>query len=111
MSKYDKEKITYNKLVRDLIPNIIEENNKTYTSHIADEEEYKIELFKKLKEEVDELIKEPCIEEIADVLEVIDAIKKLYKISDDEVERIKKKKYHDQGGFDNRIVLETVTKI
>ena len=45
-----KERI-YNKLVRDMIPEIIEKSGNDYKIHIAGEDEYKYELLKKLKEE------------------------------------------------------------
>ena len=110
MEKYSQDKITYNKLVRDYIPEVITRNNKTFTSHIASDMEYKMELFNKLREEADELIREPCVEEIADVLEVLDSIKKLYGFSDDDINAAKLSKLEECGGFDKRIILETVTK-
>lgn len=110
MEKHSQDKITYNKLVRDYIPEVITRTNKTFTSHIASDEEYEMELFKKLREEVDELISEPCVEEIADVLEVLDSIKKLYGFSDDDINAAKINKVKERGGFDKRIILETVAK-
>jgi len=110
MGKYSEDKITYNKLVRDFIPKVITSSNKSYTSHIASDDEYKNELFKKLREETDELISEPCIEEIADVLEVLDSIKTLYGFSDNDINAAKMSKLKERGGFDKRIILETVTK-
>ncbi|MBN2900046.1 MAG: nucleoside triphosphate pyrophosphohydrolase [Clostridia bacterium] len=102
--------VTYNKLVRDNIPSIIEENNKSYTTHIADEDEYRAALLMKLNEETMEFISEPCVEELADILEVIDALKHTFKIEDDEVERVKSRKRTERGGFEKRIILETVYK-
>ena len=59
------EKI-YNKLVRDKIPEVIEGTGKKYSSHIADENEYKEELLKKVYEELEEFKENPCAEEMAD---------------------------------------------
>ncbi|MGB3366435.1 MAG: nucleoside triphosphate pyrophosphohydrolase [Acidaminobacteraceae bacterium] len=108
MEKYLEKEIIYNKLVRDFIPEVITRSNKSFTSHIATESEYKYELFKKLREETEELINEPCIEEIADILEVLDSIKKLYGFSDKEISVTKLKKLKERGGFEKGIVLETV---
>ena len=44
----------YNKLVRDLIPQIIEKSGKKFDTHIAESEEYKSLLEEKLQEEVNE---------------------------------------------------------
>jgi predicted house-cleaning noncanonical NTP pyrophosphatase (MazG superfamily) len=111
MTKYSTKKTTYNKLVRDLIPSIIGCNNQTYKSHIANEEEYTEELHKKLIEETNEFFQEPSVEEVADILEVLDAIKKLYGYSDKDIEKAKKKKFMERGGFEKRIILEDVYEI
>ena len=49
------EKI-YNKLVRDNIPTIIEQDNEVPFTRILNDNDYKKELYKKLKEECDEVI-------------------------------------------------------
>ena len=49
----------YNKLVRDLIPTIIEKNGDTCTTKILDDKEYLDELNKKLLEDVDGYIRIP----------------------------------------------------
>lgn len=62
------------KLVRDRIPEIIQEDGKTPIIRIVDEEEYVRELDRKLCEEVEEYRADGSIEEMADVLEVLQAI-------------------------------------
>lgn len=47
---------TYNKLVRDRIPEIIENNGKTFTTRILDEKEYIEEVSKKTQEELAEYL-------------------------------------------------------
>jgi predicted house-cleaning noncanonical NTP pyrophosphatase (MazG superfamily) len=61
----------YDKLVRDKIPNIIEENDEKPVYYVADDEEYRRRLNEKLKEEVDEYLESEDTEEIADILEVV----------------------------------------
>lgn len=73
-------KQTFNKLVRDKIPNIIKQNGETPTIEILNDIEYKKELEKKLYEEYNEVINSNGIdrlEELADMLEVIRALAKL----------------------------------
>ena len=46
----------YNKLIRDKIPKIIDENNKVYNIEIMNDEEYKNKINQKILEEVQELL-------------------------------------------------------
>ena len=67
----------FNKLVRDKIPKIIKNNNEEPITRILNDEEYKIELEKKLLEEYNEVLNATggdYLEELADMLEVIDAL-------------------------------------
>lgn len=103
---------TYNKLVRDNIPNIIEKSGKTCKICVLDEESYKEALKQKLIEEANEVAssvtESDLISEIGDVLELIDALKKVYHLSDDEIEMRKGKKAQSNGRFDKRLMLEYV---
>ena len=96
----------YNKLVRDKIPEIIKEDNKTPITHIADEEEYWNKLKEKLREEVDEFLKENTEEELADVLEVIYALRNHMKIDKEGLEEIREKKTQKRGAFKKKIILD-----
>lgn len=101
----------YNKLVRDKIPNIIEEKGETPVIKTLDAIEYKKELEKKLYEEYKEVIEangEEYIEELADMLEVIRALAKLENKSLDDVILIADKKKEKRGAFDKKIFLEKV---
>ena len=94
------------KLVRDKIPGIIRKSGKNPIVRIANEEEYRKALRKKLLEEAREFEESGNIEEIADILEVIHAILKTEKVGFDEIEKIKAKKSHERGSFKKRIILE-----
>lgn len=64
---------TYNKLVRDLIPDIIEESGNECRTRILSDDEYLKMLDLKLDEELAEYHKDQNIEELADLLELIRA--------------------------------------
>ena len=94
----------YNKLVRDRIPEILDKQGISYEKRIATLKEYKTELIKKLKEEVREFSEAGNPEELADVIEVVEALKKLpyYK----NVEKLRIKKSKERGAFTKRIILK-----
>jgi predicted house-cleaning noncanonical NTP pyrophosphatase (MazG superfamily) len=100
---------TYNKLVRDRIPEIIKEEGKTYKTVILDHEQFKSELQKKLKEEVQEYLNakndQEAVEELADVLEVIYALAGDHGVSIEELEHVRKYKAKERGGFQEKILL------
>lgn len=96
----------YNKLVRDKIPSIIEENGDTCNCHTADNIEYWQKLKEKLQEEVVEFVESEDISEIADILEVLDAIIEHKNFGKEELVKIKKAKLDKRGGFKNKIILD-----
>lgn len=95
---------TYNKLVRDNIPDILDAKGVSYEKRIASFEEFKVELIKKLEEEIVEFKANGDIEELADVVEVIESLKSLEEYKD--VESIRLAKKEKRGGFDGRIILK-----
>lgn len=101
-------KIKYNKLVRDRIPEIIESSGKTCSTEILSPEEYLRMLDAKLDEELAEYHKGQNIEELADLLEVIHAaaIARGYTLED--LEQIRAEKAAKRGGFEKRILLKEV---
>ena len=100
---------TYNKLVRDKIPeNIDSENGRKSKYKILNDEEYLIELNKKVIEEANEFIEENSIEELGDLMEVLNAIMKLKGYKMEDVNTAMKKKVDKKGSFNDRIYLEYV---
>ena len=99
---------SYNKLVCDRIPEIIENSGKTAYTHILNNDEYILELDRKLNEECAEYQADKRIEELADMLEVMYAIVDARGYSVSELEKIRKEKAEKRGGFKNRIFLEKV---
>lgn len=96
----------YNKLVRDRIPKIIEKEGKQVITHIAAKAEYKKKLYEKLHEEVGEFVKSGSQEELADILEVIDAVISLHHFNRRKLKAMQKQKATKRGGFKKRIILE-----
>ena len=96
------------KLVRDLIPRIIEDDGKTCDYHIADGTEFIEELYKKMQEELAEFIEEPSIEEAADMYEVFTAICWYHNIPLQDVAKKAIEKKMERGGFTEGIILDGV---
>ena len=100
---------TYNKLVRDKIPeNIDSENGRKSKYRILNDDEYLKELNKKVIEEANEFVEENSIEELGDLMEVLNAIMKLKGYKMEDVNIAMKKKVDKKGSFNNRIYLEYV---
>lgn len=95
---------SYNKLVRDKIPEILDQKGVFYEKRVAEDLEYRQELIKKLEEEFNEFKEAFKVEELADILEVIEALKKLPEYQN--VEEIRKQKLEERGGFENKIILK-----
>ncbi len=96
----------YHKLVRDRIPEIIKDKGEVAVIHIANDAEYGVKLREKLQEEVNEYLKDENIGEIADILEVLDAIAEHKGFSQDEIMATKQKKAESRGRFKQRIILD-----
>ena len=94
----------YNKLVRDRIPEVIEETGKTFSYRIATQADFKNALLDKLVEEVMEFREDPSPQEMGDILEVLDAIRSEYKLSSSFANQIAKRV--SRGAFDKKIILE-----
>ena len=101
--------ILYNKLVRDRIPDIIEESGKACVTEILSDEEYLRMVDAKLDEELAEYHKDQTIEELADLMEVIyAAVACGYTI--EHLEKARAKKAEKRGAFQKKILLVEVKK-
>lgn len=96
----------YDKLVRDRIPEIIEDSGNKCEIEVVSDEVALEYLYKKLNEEVGELLEDKNLDEIADCLEVLFAIGAKFGYSEDEVLDRRNKKKLERGGFSNNIVLK-----
>ena len=102
--------IEYDKLVRDRIPDIIRAAGKTpVVRTIADSDELKRRLIDKLAEEMQEYKESGSVEEIADIMEVLQALtEKVHGLKWEDVREIQGRKWEERGGFGKGIVLERV---
>jgi predicted house-cleaning noncanonical NTP pyrophosphatase (MazG superfamily) len=99
---------TYNKLVRDNIPDIIAADGKTCKTRILSETAYKSALNSKLNEELKEYQEGHDLHELADVQEIINAIVVANGLTLKQFDEIREEKRKTNGGFEKRIFLESV---
>jgi predicted house-cleaning noncanonical NTP pyrophosphatase (MazG superfamily) len=112
MKNYPKENV-YNKLVRDNIPQIIEEDGVSAEVKILSKQELIFNLKEKLIEEAGELKeaseKADQAREVADCLEVIYTLCEELKIDLREVEKERIRRKEKRGGFKKGIFLIKTT--
>ncbi|MDV7992001.1 nucleoside triphosphate pyrophosphohydrolase [Rhodococcus sp. IEGM 1374] len=97
------------KLVRDLIPSIIEASGRVPRYRTLDHDEYEKALIVKLFEEAREFhdaTPEGRPEELADVLEVVRALAAHLNLTDADLDTVAADKRAERGGFEQRIWLE-----
>jgi len=103
---------TYNKLVRDRIPETLEKSCKKFKVETLNHDRYILELKKKLNEELveyqDAATNEEALEELADILEVIHSLAPVHKSTVEELEQIRANKAAEQGRFEDKIFLSEV---
>ncbi len=105
---------TYNKLVRDRIPEIIQKEGNIADIIILSEESFKQAIKEKLIEEATEVCnaqnRDDILSELADLQEVMDTIKQLYNINTLEVNTIQAVKALQRGKFEKRLYLKSVSE-
>lgn len=99
----------YNKLVRDRIPEIIEQAGVKCIVRVLDSAEYFAELKIKMHEELEEYEKattdEEAIEELADLLELVYAAARNHGASAEELQNVREDKAQKRGKFEKRLFL------
>ena len=106
LEKLNRNVKVYNKLVRDRIPEIIENDGRMAKTRVLENDEYRKQLNKKLQEEVREYLEDNNVEELADVVEVVYGILNSMDVTVDEFENIRNEKKVKNGGFEKRLFLE-----
>ena len=98
----------YHKLVRDRIPDIIKADGKTCVTEILPDKQYLEMLDAKLSEELAEYQESKSLEELADLLEVIQAVVNARGWTWEQLEQVRADKATKRGGFEKRILLKEV---
>lgn len=98
-------KRSYNKLVRDRIPQLIKESGRKCTSRILSEEEYYDALLDKIVEEIEEYRVSGNEEELADVYEALDCLVQLKEYEPLHIDYLKLIRREARGSFKDRILL------
>ena len=102
--------IKYDKLIRDKIPEIIEQSGKKCIVEVMDNDTYIKYLDQKLNEELAEYHQDKSIEELADLLEVMYAVVVARGYSVEELERKRLDKAEKRGAFEKRLLLKSVSE-
>ena len=98
----------YHKLVRDRIPEIIEAGGKTCVCETLSDKDYLRLLDQKLNEELAEYQESKSLEEIADLMEVIQAVVKAKGWTMEQLESLRAEKASKRGGFEKKLLLKEV---
>ena len=97
--------IMYNKAIRDKIPEIIMHSGKQCKVTRLPDEEFLLELERKLEEEITEYQTSKSLEELADIIEVILRILELKHSSEQDLKEIRILKKKNRGAFSNNLFL------
>jgi predicted house-cleaning noncanonical NTP pyrophosphatase (MazG superfamily) len=100
--------ITYNKLVRDRVPEIIRSQGKSCVVTTLNKADHLTHLNAKLKEELEEYFASGEVMELADMVEIIRAILHVKEVSIEEFEKLREGKRQSNGGFDRGYFLASV---
>lgn len=94
------------KIVRDRIPDIIRAASKEPHIRVAGSNERHALLLAKLYEEYHEFEADRSLVELADILEVVYALAECLGATAGELDRVRREKLADRGGFSEGYVLE-----
>tara|TARA_B100001758_G_C18339536_1_gene573545 strand:+ start:876 stop:1214 length:339 start_codon:yes stop_codon:yes gene_type:complete len=103
-------RLEYDKLVRDRIPEIIEDSGKKYVIEKCNSaHEINQRLIEKLLEEGDEFLESNETEELADLLQIVHSLIENNDCELKDIEKIRAKKEASRGGFRKGIILKRVS--
>lgn len=96
------------KLVRDKIPEILENSGKSCTIEVLDDQQMLEYLYVKFNEELYELFHCEELEGLADVMEVLFSIGKRYGYSEDDILNRRNEKKATHGSFNSNLLLKEI---
>lgn len=104
------KKVFYRKLIRDKIPEKMRRLGKAFKIRTLSRKEFRLELLKKVGEEASALTaleaKSDMLAELADVQDVVDAVRKEFGITPKEMRDAQAMNAKKKGGFRARVYLE-----
>ena len=104
------KQVHYNKLIRDRIPGVMRFKGKQFSVRVLGQKEFGQELLKKLLEEAREVAhatsKAELTSELADVMDVIEEVCRIRRISKSTIKKQQKKHLETKGGFKKQYFLE-----
>jgi predicted house-cleaning noncanonical NTP pyrophosphatase (MazG superfamily) len=99
-----------NKLWRDKAVEKMEKHGSIMHWRRLDDAQYSQQLLLKLVEEAQEVVEaqsgHDLVEELADVLDVVDALCVLHGITSEQIAQAQATRYQERGGFSNRVFVE-----
>ena len=100
-----------NKLIRDRIPEILEEKGANFSVRVLNDDEYKRELLLKVVEEAEEIAGTggntgELVKEIGDVMEVMDHVVATFGLDLAQIGKVKRERRRLRGGFSKKLFLE-----
>lgn len=98
----------YQKLVRELIPQLIEEDGNEAITRTLEPQEHFQALKDKLLEEVEEYIESEDTEELADIVEIVRSLLEHHMMTYEDLEQTRKQRIEEHGSYSARIFLEEV---
>lgn len=113
----EENKKVYEKLIRDKIIDLLLDEEKEYKAWKLNKKEFVHHALNKITEETAELREateenniDNIVEELCDVMELVYAIAKHYKISESKLTKIRQEKNKAVGNFDSMIFLDYVVE-
>lgn len=103
------EKIYYNKLCRDLVPEIVRSKGFECEVREMEDAEYERELIRKVFEEASGVSnhsgRESLLKELADLVITLEAVAAQFQITDEELDAAVDKSLTEKGGYEDRLYL------
>lgn len=101
--------VHFSKLVRDRIPEILEQQSIEFGMHQCENrEKFHGLLAHKLVEEAREYLYSKDPNELADIMELVDELLRYHGTSLDQLRSMQMEKRESRGGYENRIVLDWI---
>jgi len=98
------------KLVRDRIPELIRADGKECEVRILNEDEYRVQLNRKLEEELQRYLRSGDVTELTGMAEVLKALVSTSNMTADEFQELCRQKRERAGGFEKRLLLVSVSE-